>query len=590
MYRPYSSVTLAWRMFILVVTVSTMAAGCGDGFGNWVSELFDSSSGRVETLPGKDPLSDSAAYRDSIAERAYFDGLRRLRVRGYGLVVGLGRNGSTQCPKSVADQLKQEMYKTRKFAERRGQHVTPERLLKDSDTAVVAVEGEISAAATAGERFDLVVRAIPGTDTVSLEGGTLFECNLQIFRPLGPTGWIPGKAIAVGAGPVFLNPFGRTDDAATKPNLRDGIVIGGGVADEDRRLRLLLTTPSYQMSTRIADVINDRFSNSGSRVADAVSPSQVKVIVPARYRHEPKHFISVVQHLYPAVRAEFVAERARQLAREFTLPDAPHADIALAWEGIGRNALPIVQEFYDHAQPACSFHSAAVGLRLGDDAAIEIIESHLLNPNSEFRMAAIVTLGAVRDSRRAARPLRRALDDGDVKIRTAAYEALVQRDDPTITSIDIAKGAFRLDLVPTHGAKMVYVKRRGSQRIALFGGPMSARAPLFYSSPEESLMISALEGATHLTVVRTSVFTGVTSPPIQADFDVAKLIVLLGQNPPNRRDQPVRGLGIHYEEITRTLAGLCRAGSIDARFLLESADEYQRLRRKTSGGRRESDL
>jgi len=582
--------TVAWQLLVLVVMVSTMATGCDNGFGGWVSSVFHADRGRVETLPGEDPLADSAAYRDTVAERAYFDGLRRLRVRGYGLVVGLGRNGSTQCPKSVADQLKQEMYKTRKFAERRGQHVTPERLLKDSDTAVVAVEGEIAAAATAGERFDLVVRAIPGTDTVSLEGGTLFECNLQIFRPLGPTGWIPGKSIAVGAGPIFLNPFGRSEDSATKPNLRDGVVIGGGVADEDRRIRLLLTTPSYRMSTRIADVINDRFSNSGARVADAVSPAQVKIIVPKLYRHEPKHFLFLVQHLYPTVRAEFIAERARQLAREFTGPDAPHADIALAWEGIGRNALPIVQEFYDHAQPACSFHAAAVGLRLGDDAAIEIIESHLVNPNSEFRLAAIKTLGAVRDSRRAARPLRRSLDDSDIKIRTAAYEALIDRDDPTITSIDIGKGAFHLDLVPSHGEHLIYVKRRGSRRIALFGGPMIARAPLFYSSPEQLLMVSAAQGDTHLTIVRTSVFTGATSPPIQADFDVAKLVVLLGRDPPNRRDKPVRGLGIHYEEITRTLAGLCRAGSIDARFLLESADEHQRLRRKTPAGRRESDL
>ena len=574
-----------------VVVVALLAQlGCSDGALDWSALFPDKSASKIDTKQFVDPLTDSAAYRDTVAEYAYVGGLRRLRVRGYGLVVGLGRNGSSQCPHSIAEQLKQEMYKTRKFAERRGQHVTPDRLLQDMDTAVVAVEGEIPAAALAGERFDIVVRAIPGTQTVSLGGGMLYECNLQIFRPAGAAGWIPGKTVATGVGPIYLNPFGRSEGAATKPNLREGMVIGGGASQEDRRIRLLLATPSYQMAIRIADCINDRFGKGGGKVADAVSPGEVKLQIPPAYRHHPKHFIALVQHLYPTLRPEFVAERTRRLGSEFDLPDAPHAEIALAWEGIGRNALPEIQKFYAHPRPACSFHAAAAGLLLGDDLAVETIEEHLRNPNSPHRQAAIRTLSAARDSLRAARPLRRALDDPEARIRTAAYEALRRRDDPTITSIEIGRGAFAIDLVPSGGEQLIYVKRREQRRIALFGQPILALPPLFYSSSDATLMIDAPAGATHLTLVRKSKVSGTASSPISAALDVPQLIALLGEDPPDAPNTPVRGLGVDYAEITRVLSELCRSKSINARFLLETPGDPVRLGRHTRPGRRESDL
>lgn len=564
--------------------------GCQDGVWDWSAFFQGKPDSKIDTRQPLDPLADSAAYRDTVAQYAYFDGLRRLRVRGYGLVAGLGGNGSSQCPNAIAQQLKQEMYKTRRFAQRRGQHVSPAGLIEDMDTAVVAVEGEIPAAALAGERFDLIVRAIPGTETVSLEGGTLYECNLQIFRPVGATGWIPGKAVAVGAGPVFLNPFGRSDDAATKPNLRQAVVIGGGLSQEDRRIRLLLTNPSYQMAIQIADSVNDRFGSGGDKVADAVSPAEIKIKIPPAYSHDPKHYVALVQHLYPTMRPEFMVERTRELAREFDTPDAPHAEIALAWEAIGKNALPQVQKFYAHPRPACSFHAAAIGVLLGDEPAVEILESHLQKPTSPHRLAAIRVLGAVPDLLHAARPLRRALNDPDPRIRTAAYEALLQRNDPNIVSIEIGTDAFAIDLVPSEADHLIYVKRSGQRRIALFGRPILARPPLFYSSPGETLIIDASPHATHLTVVRKSPVRGIASPPIRIGLDIAHLVALLGENPPQTANAPIRGLGVSYGGITRVLSELCESRAINAKFMLETPRDPFMLRPHAPPGRRESDL
>jgi len=575
---------------ICVLAASALlVSGCADGAFDW-SFLFRKAKPVVDQSAPQDPLADSAAYRDTVAEYAYFDGLRRLRVRSYGIVAGLGDKGSSQVPQGIADQLIQEMYKRREFASRSDIHLSPERLLRDKDTAVVTVEGDIPAAASAESRFDLVVRALPGTDTESLEGGTLYECDLQIFKPSAAGGWIPGKTVARGWGPVFLNPFGRSEEAATRSDPRGGMVIGGGRSQDDRRLRLLLTAPSYQMAIRIADAVNERFASAGEPLADAVSPGEVRLTVPELYRDDPKHFVAVVQHLYPLLRPEMLAQRARELGREFEKPDAPHVEIALAWEAIGRSALPEVQRFYADARPACSFYAAAAGLLMGDDLAVETVADHLMNEKGRYRSAALRALGAARNSSRAARPLRRALDDGDARIRTVAYEALVARGDPRITEIEVAGAKFWVDLVASQGPPLVYVKRQEQARIALFGHPLEMRPPLFYAAPDDSLIIDAGPLDDKATVVRRGRVSGLSSPPIEVGLDVAGLLVFLGEDAPTEAAAPVRGVGYDYAGIARLLSKMCGEGMIGAPFLLETPEEAYWSKPSRPPGRREADF
>jgi len=166
---------------------------------------------------------------------------------------------------------------------------------------------------------------------------------------------------------------------------------------------------------------------------------------------------------------------------------------------------------------------------------------HLNQENGPHRLAAVRTLDAARLSMRAARPLRRALDDADPRIRTAAYEALRRRLDPTITSLDVAGGAFGIDLVPSQSEPLIYVKRRDAARFALFGYPIQVRPPLFYAAPDNSLLVDAPPGADRVTVVRRSRSGGVSSPPIGVDTDVAQLVAFLGEDPPSGPDTPVRG-------------------------------------------------
>ncbi len=575
--RVLASRVQASRVLALMVLVSLLlvsgVVGCADGAFNWTA-LFPSDSGStIDDTAFVDRMSSSVAYTDSIAEVAYFDGMRRLRVRGYGLVAGLGDQGSEQCPPHINKRLIQELYKRPEFTRRSNIDVTPQQLISEKDTAVVSVEGEIPAAAIAGGRFDLMVRAVPGDQTLSLEGGWLYPCELTIYRSIGGGAWIPGKKVAEASGPVFMNPFGRGEDAATRVNLREGIVIGGGTAGEDRRVRLILTVPSYQRATAIARRLNARFADREKPIADALSPTEIRVRVPRSFQHDPRRFLAVAQHVYLPRYSGFMPQRIQELAREFVQHDAPHEDIALAWEAAGRTALPTVQGFYTHAKSACSFYSARAGLYLGDEAAVEVIASHLANPKSKFRMQAIQALSGARLSFRAAGPIRDALDDDDIRIRIAAYHGLLDRDDPSIVSIPVGDNGFMLDVVPSRGENLVYATRHEYRRIALIGDHISARPPIFYTLPNNALTVDAEPNDEYLTLIRKSKFLGVSSPRIKSDLRLQKLIALLGSEPPRASNAIISGLGMGYSDIILLMSELCKTGGINASFMLEKPDQ-----------------
>lgn len=566
---------------LTLTLLGCVLSGCKDGVWDWSAFFPKDKKGNVDSNNYVDPIMKSAAYRNTIAEYAYFDGMRRMRVRGYGVVVGLRDTGSAECPTHIKNELVQEMYKKRDFISR------PEDLIARRDTAVVTIEGEIPAAATEGTEFDLLVRALPGTQTTSLEHGILIPCDLRIFRTTGASGWIPGRILGVGEGPIFMNPFAASRGSATRTSKREGTIIAGGRVNTDRRVRLLLTTPSYQRAATIANRINARFADPEDPVADAISPSEVRVTIPAEHRDDPKHYVTLVQHLYLPIRPGFEDSVRRALAKEFSGRDAPHVEIALAWEALGRNVLPDVKKFYDDGYPPRSFYSAVAGLHLGDDDAVDALDRHLNNPNSDHRSGAIKVLRTARNSMRAAGALRRALSAEDPRIRMDAYEALLERNDPYITTFNIGRGDFAIDLVRSDGTKMIAAKRSEDRRIALFGD-VRAQPPLFYSLPDDSLMLTADPGDRHVTLVRSPDEAGML-PPVKVDTEVAQVISRLGNPPPNVALGP-QGLGVDYASIILVLSELVDSGAIDAHFMMESPASSVLPRSSKPMGRPESEL
>jgi len=515
------------------------------------------------------PLSGSAAVRDTIGAYTYYDGLAPLRVTGFGLVVGLGSNGSRDCPKDIYGELIQSLYKRQRSAISvvGVPSLKPETLIDSLDSAVVVVQGDIPPAATAGKRFEISVTALPGTKTKSLRGGYLLPTELARVQPTGRNRAITGKVLAQAYGPLLLNPFVEADSASRTAELQ-GTVVGGGMSKTDRLVRLVLTSPSYPLARQVRDRINDHFPGP-KRVADAISPSFVELRCPEDYRDDEAHFLGLVRGLYLSRNPQFEAERARALADELLDAAAPHAMISWCLEGLGATALPILRDLYAHPEPHVAFHAAAAGLRLDDHLAGDLMATIADQMDNPFRFRAIRALGAAEGMANAVHALRRLLGDDDPRVRVAAYEALLKRRDTAVESIRLGRDNFVLDRVSVPGEKLVYAKRSGERRIALFGRDIRCSAPAFYRSPDGSLTITAEMSDNHLTLLRTVLLSGNVSPPIASDFDVGSMIQLLGRPPGVDFDGNVTGLGIDYGSVAHALYSLCRDHVIDADFMTE---------------------
>jgi hypothetical protein len=532
--------------------------------------------------------TESLAFRDSVAQHTWVEGLRRMRVRGEALVVGLGDRGSTQCPRQLRQNILQELYKQPDFQRRKPGELTPEQLIDSRDTAVVSVVGEIPAAASAGTRFDVFVQAIPGTQTASLEGGRLWTCELRIFRDTGDGTTVAGKPLGLADGPLFQNPFAVRDDAATRTDARRGIVIGGGVALEQRRIRLVMTRPSYRRAMQIADRINTRFG--GAVVAKAESPSYIQIDIPPEYRHEPRHFLAIVRHVYLPVRPGFAELRARELGKEILREDALHEDISLAWEAIGRPSLVTLRKLYAHSDRVVSYHAARAGIRLGDHSALAAMTHLARDSKFDLRLEAIRELGRAANQPGFQMPWRQLLEDPDPRVAVATYEALYPQGHRLVDSQRVGADNFVLDRIPCARDNLIYAKRSGERRIALIGNGIQCTTPVFYVDPGRAFLLNANEEDEELTVVRNAPDGVGSSPPMPVSRDTGRLLAFMGDQPRRDVSGDVLGLGVDYTALIQAMQSLCQDSGINARFMLEQTTTIDLFGPLTRRGRLESKL
>ena len=533
--------------------------------------------------------STSLAHRDTVGALTYYQGMRTLSLRGYGVIVGLGQNGSTTCPKPAFNHVAQTLHKRHDFSSNvvGVPNIKPEDLLRDPDTAVVLVRGEVPPASCAGTTFDVTVTALPGTETRSLAGGRLYTCELETYRTTAPGTTLSGELVAKAAGPVFLNPFSE-EGAATEVTLLQGRVLGGGEVTKDRELRLVLVQPSYAMARRIQDRINDYFG-SRTRVANATSPSYVELKIPERFHDDVGHFMSLVGSLYLAQDATFEAVRARGLAQELQRPDSPHADIALCLEGLGRSATPVLDELYGNEAPHVSFHAAVAGVRLGEHLACETMTAHAEDPMSPFRFQAIRALGTTAHDSLAKQALRRLLSNEDPRVQIAAYEVLAEMNDARIDTRQIGRDSFMLDLISCDHSPFIYARRAGERRLAIFGGPVSCKPPIFYRAPDGLITLRADQDEDEITLVRAVPANGTVSPQIPAPLELVELIELLGNDAEVAYGE-VKGLGLDYGTVVRLLYHLSQDKSLPAEFMFEQPNALELFGPPERAGRPESEL
>ncbi len=546
----------------------------------------------VERSADEIALTESLAFRDTIDSMTYPLGLRKMRVHGFGLVAGLGEDGSGECPKRVREHLIREMEKAHGigFATTGLGDLTPEEMIADKDTAVVEVIGEIPAAATVGTRFDVQVTTFAGSQTTSLAGGRLYTCELKLFGSVGSGPIRAGKVLGKAWGPIFVNPFTEQARDGERRDVRVAVgrVLNGGRVFEPRRLRLQLSSPSYDRAYRIAARINERFGQE-PKTAEPLSPSLIRLDVPPDYKKRPARFLELVRHLYLNPSHAFCAERAKRLALEVVRPTAPHMRIATAWEGMGRSVVPVAQSLYTHDAPYARYHSARAGLRLGDELAVDVLAAFAEDAQSPYQKDAIEILGEPKYMYRTTDVLKPLLDHADPRVRVAAYEALRGRASSGIRSVVLGKDNFMLDIVPTSGPGLIHARHAGEPRIAVFGPNLACRPPVFYTHPNRAVLINATESDTQLTVVRRSRFRKLVSPPIAVPFSVVELIRKLGDDPEGESDED-RGLAMGYDQVIRIVHTLCDSQTIPAKFVFDRPSITDVFGPMRPEGRPETDL
>ncbi|MEP0846249.1 MAG: flagellar basal body P-ring protein FlgI [Phycisphaerae bacterium] len=546
-------------------------AGCSDA--SWDKWL-------PKNKPPPEPAPKAAAevspvLVDTIGAKTVLGSVQPVILRGFGVVVGLGQDGGSDCPTTVREYLID--YFQREYAPDGAggtrPRVSPQKLLESPDSAVVQIMGIVQGGARKGARFDLQVEAL-GTQTRSLEGGLLLPCALRIFdASASGRGMLAGQTLARAQGPVYTKPGGH-DANGSRPNVRRGMVLGGGMTLEDRPARLLLNEPSYALARRMENRINERFGQSPP-AAEAVSMGYIQISTPAAYAERPERYLQLAAHLYLENSPGYVEQRMRELLEQIRAASDRLNSIALIWEGIGPTAIPSIQPLYSDPDARVRLFAARAGVRLGDASAVPVLAALATERGGAHQLDAVRELAECGLTPAALR-LASLLDHGDGSLRIAAYEGLRRFRHPSIVSrsypspLDPRQPSLTLDVVDSSGPPLIYVRQSREPLIAVFGKNTAVHVPVFYSHPREWVTLNALEGADLITLYARTRRSGVLSDHMFVAPRVVDLVHRMASLPVKGDDGRYQGLGLHYAVIVEALGELCRNGAIPAQFVLET--------------------
>jgi flagellar P-ring protein precursor FlgI len=208
-------------------------------------------------------------------------GARDNQLVGYGLVSGIlgdGDKNPVYTVQSIANMLQ------------RFGITLPAATLQSKNVAAVMVTADIAAFVKPGQRLDVLVSSMG--DAKTLQGGVLLQTPL-----LGAD----GKVYAVAQGPLAVGGFGAgvggPGGATVQKNQPTvGQIIGGALVEReipativrDNSLDLLLREPDFTSAARLAQAINEQFTNS----CQALDSTTVRVQVPEAWRGSPIDFIA----------------------------------------------------------------------------------------------------------------------------------------------------------------------------------------------------------------------------------------------------------------------------------------------------------
>ncbi|MBK8270136.1 MAG: flagellar basal body P-ring protein FlgI [Planctomycetes bacterium] len=535
---------------------------------------------RVNQDKGQQPsaaareVSRSPAIRDTIAPLVTLEGMRLNQVRGFGIVTDLVDTGGRDGPEPVKDYLFKEIQR-KQDPSRPGP--LPQEFLNSKDVCMVELTGFIPAGAQKGDRFDIAIKSL-GSEATSIVGGRLFLGELKVWAET-PSGVLSGATLATASGPVFVSPFNRIGKPTDKVDLTTGLVLGGGLVTENRKIRLVLNDPSPSVAKRMERELNSRYEGL-KRVAEGERASHVALNIPTEFLNRKWFFLNRVLHTPMNSNSDFIFRRTKELVQAFDEPDPDYESLASALESIGKSALPQMEVLFNSETPGVGFYSSRTGLRLGNRQALEVVTRHAFDEKSEFREQAIEELGWATNQYVAGESLKALLNDADKEIRIRAYRALSRRSHPAISTKLLDRDNVILDVVESTGPFLIYARRSGMPRITIFGREAAVRTPAIFPGERNDgrkfiTQLSAQAGDDHLTFIFHNKRNKVNSPPLKAPLNVAELVEFLCDSPRRLNNGEMSGFAVPYSEMLDILSTFCEMQTLPAEFVLEGLEDKE---------------
>lgn len=493
--------------------------------------------------------------RGTVAADTGLVGFDPVVVRGYGIVVGLRGTGSRQMPADVRAFLIQELAKRGFGSGNPGAPpMSPQQLLNSMDTAVVVVEGVIPPGAPKGSTFDVRVYAAPGTSSSSLEGGNLMVADL---RPgLLFTGSRQPFPLAEAAGPIVINPFAEPNSLQKDSiNRTTGRVLDGGKMQKDLPLKLRLYTPSHSRAETIQNSLNSLFPREPRQrdeTAHGRTGDTIDLTIPPSYWKRTSEFAELIRHA--PMNIENPEQTAMAIRRALLANPGAAGAASWRWQALGKKSLSMIEDLYNYPEEQPRFAALDAGSKLDDMLAVpHLLDMARTSPSIVNRTQSIRLLGRMGTNAEIDLGLRELLDDSDVDVRLAAFEALDKRGDIGITSIEIGR-KFTLLICPSR-YPMIYVTQSGKPRIVVFDEALQVKRPMTLVTWERRMIMKADEGDDLLQVFYRE------RPEVAAIIDRVKpgmldFISFLGRKPTSQR--PEVGLNLSYSETISLLHELWR--------------------------------
>jgi hypothetical protein len=332
---------------------------------------------------------------------------------------------------------------------------------------------------------------VPTTETTSLEGGFLMECDLtRVVATRGVAA--KTEALAIGRGAIFVSPFAADDKTKAAVDPRVGRVLAGGKSLKTRHFQLTLLTPSTRVTDQIVRLVNARFPGAAKGTMEG---TRIDLEIPAAYQDDKGHFLDLLGAVYLRETPDARDQRVTLLID--TLRGGKDMDrAALCLEAQGASVVPQLRTLASHESEAVRYYVGRTMANLQDAQAVSVLDPIIRNDASEFQEQAVEALGHLK-SGLGLGVMSRALGVKSARVRVAAWQAM-SRIAPRTFAVRSFRDKFDLSVVATTADPFIYVSRTLKPEFVIFGD-VTVRPPVLAET--RRITATAREGQTHVTLI-----------------------------------------------------------------------------------------